>query len=40
MKNYLKTVTVAFISLIMTVSCSDNDDENVSMDADSYVCRE
>lgn len=36
MKNYLKTVTVAFISLIMTVSCSDNDDENVSMDADSY----
>lgn len=36
MKNYLKTITVTFISLIMTVACSDNDDGNVSMDADSY----
>ncbi|TVZ16417.1 DUF4382 domain-containing protein [Maribacter sp. MAR_2009_72] len=36
MKNYLKTVTVVFISTLMAVSCSNNDDGDVNMDAESY----
>jgi len=36
MKNYLKTVTVVFISTLMAVSCSDNDDEDVNMETESY----
>lgn len=36
MKNYLKTVTVVFISIVMAVSCSDNDDENVNMEGETY----
>ncbi|WP_249356493.1 DUF4382 domain-containing protein [Maribacter sp. ACAM166] len=36
MRNYLKTVTVVFISTLLTVSCSTNDEEDANMDAESY----
>ncbi len=36
MKNYLKTVTVVFISTLMAVSCSDNNNEDVNMETESY----